>query len=167
VADSAAGAIWRFDPATGALALWQRDDAYAPDPAVQPFRPGVNGLKFFDGALYASNTSRGALYRVALAGDGAPAGMPVRWAAPGPIDDFTFDEDGAAYAATHGATLLRVTADGAVEPVLREGCDACTSVAFAGEGAARKLYVLTTGNLLEGGDAPARVLAVAVGARVR
>jgi hypothetical protein len=53
---------------------------------------------------------------------------------------------------------LRITPQAAVQTLIAEGCDGCTSVAFAGEG--RRLIVLTTGNLLEGGDAPARVLSV-------
>ena len=53
VADSAAGVVWRLDLDTGSLVPWQRADAYAPDASVQPFRPGVNGLKLLGGALYA------------------------------------------------------------------------------------------------------------------
>ena len=106
------------------------------------------------------------MYRVELSGDGGPAGQPVQWATPGPVDDFVFDEAGAAFAATHGETLIRIAPEGGVQIILKEGCDACTSVAFAGEGSSRRLYVLTTGDLLEGGDAPARVLAVNMGAGV-
>jgi hypothetical protein len=52
--------------------------------------------------------------------------------------------------------LIRIGKDGGVTTILPTGCDACTSVATYG--AADDLIVLTTGNLLEGGDAPARVL---------
>jgi hypothetical protein len=55
------------------------------------------------------------------------------------------------------ALILAVaTAAAPAKADMPTGCDACTSVATYG--ANHDLIVLTTGNLLEGGDAPARVL---------
>jgi sugar lactone lactonase YvrE len=158
IADAMAGIIWRFDPTAGALTEWLRHEKLAPDPAATAIFAGANGLKIGNGALYISNSSRGAIYRLGLSAAGEPVGAPELFARTGPVDDFAIDSDGAIYAATHGAVLLRLTPQGAVETLLAEGCDGCTSVALAGEG--RRLIVLTTGNLLEGGDAPARVLSV-------
>ncbi len=156
IADSIAGLIWSFTPSSGALSPWLTDPLLSVDAATAPERPGANGLKLRDGALYISKSSRGAVYRLALTQDVAPDGALETVAAPGPVDDFAFATDGAIIAATHGAQLLRIAADGAVSPVLETGCDGCTSVAVVDDA----LIVLTTGNLLEGGDAPARVLRV-------
>lgn len=159
-ADSIAGVIWHFDPATGAVKPWLSDPQLLPDPAQPPGRPGANGLKVRGGWLYISNTSRGTLYRIALKG-GSPAGALTTYANVGPIDDFAFDRDGSIVFSTHGAALNRLAADGkAVKPVIRDGCDSCTSVAFGGSGKARAIYVLTTGNFVTGGKEPARVLRI-------
>lgn len=155
-ADSAAGKIWSYDPGNGSLATWLADPLLAVDPAHAQ-RPGANGLKLRDGFLYVSNSSRGALYRLRIA-DGRPAGALETVAAPGPIDDFAFLADGSIAAATHGAKLLRIMPGGAVSEILASGCDGCTSVALHGSG--RSLLVLTTGNLLEGGSEPARLLSL-------
>jgi len=160
IADSVAGLIWALTPSTGALRPWLRDESLAADPAVSAFRPAANGLKINRGKLYVSNSSRGAIYRVALTSGGEPSGAPTRFVAPGPIDDFAFAGDGTIYAATHGSKLLRITPDARVTEAMPDGCDSCTSVAVTGPVKRPKLVVLTTGNLVEGGDAPARVLRV-------
>jgi hypothetical protein len=88
---------------------------------------------------------------------GKPAGPLTPFARTGPIDDFAFLEDGSIAAATHGARLIRIDARGRVSDILADGCDACTAVAALPGG---DLIVTTSGNLLEGGDAPARLLKV-------
>lgn len=158
VADSLAGKIWRFDPATGSIAPWLTDPLLAADPAAPSQRPGANGLKLHDGWLYISNSARGTLHRVRLSGT-SPTGALEVFATTGPIDDFAYLADGSIAAATHGARLIRIMPDGAISDIMASGCDSCTSVTTFGR--ARDLIVLTTGNLLEGGDAPARVLRLA------
>lgn len=158
VADSLAGKIWRFNPVTGSVEPWLADPLLAADPAAPSQRPGANGLKLQNGWLYISNSARGTLHRVRLSGK-SPMGALELFATTGPIDDFTFLADGSIAAATHGARLIRIMRDGAIADILVSGCDACTSVTTFGRG--RDLIVLTTGNLLEGGNAPARVLRVA------
>lgn len=158
IADSIAGLIWRFTPSSGALAPWLSDERLTPDPQTQPFRPGANGLKLHDGRLFVSNSSRGTLHSVGLSASLEPEGELMLLAAPGPVDDFAFGPDGVLYGATHGETLISVTPTGAVSNVMDEGCDSCTSVTVVGD----RLIVLTTGNLVEGGTAPARVLSVAI-----
>lgn len=155
IADSAAGTIWRFDPADNAVVPWLRHEALTPDPA-RPNTPGVNGLKLRGDLLYFSNSSRGALYRQRLAADGAPRGEPELFARTGQVDDFDFASDGTIHAASHGPALLRVGVDGQVATTLAHGCDGCTAVAAVDGG----LLVLTTGGLLEGGKDPARILKV-------
>jgi sugar lactone lactonase YvrE len=158
VADSIAGKIWRFDPVRGAVAAWLSDPLLAADPAQPPGRPGANGLKTRDGWLYVSNSSRGTLHRIRLAGT-APTGSLELFATTGPIDDFAFLGDGSIVATTHSRKLVRVAADRTVADILSDGCDGCTSVASFGP--RQDLIVLTTGNLLEGGNTPARVLRLA------
>jgi hypothetical protein len=157
VADSLAGKIWRFDPANGAIDTWLADPLLAVDPAQPSQRPGANGLKVHDGWVYVSNSARGAIHRVALL-DGAAFGPLEPYATTGPVDDFTFLADGTIAAATHGSKLIRIGKDGTVTDILPDGCDSCTSVVRYGP--RNDLIVLTTGNLFEGGTAPARVLRV-------
>jgi hypothetical protein len=162
IADSLAGKIWRFDPANAAIDIWLADPLLAPDPAKPSQRPAANGLKLENGWLYVSNSARGAMYRVALSGD-SPSGPLEHYAATGPVDDFTFLADGTIAAATHGNKLVRIARDGTVTDILSDGCDGCTSVVRYGPRS--DLIILTTGNLLEGGTAPARVLRIPSPAR--
>jgi hypothetical protein len=155
VADSLAGRIWAFDPRTGALSSWFADPQLAPDPAQAVQRPGANGLKVHDGALYISNSSRGEIYRLRLNGTQPAGSLQVAYR-PGPVDDFTFLRDGSIVGTTHGDKLIRISPKGVVSELMGDGCDGCTSVAEYGP--ARDLIVLTTGKLMEGGGLPARVL---------
>ncbi len=154
-ADSLAGRIWRFEPASGAVSEWLAAAELTQDPAKPPQLPGANGLKLRDGWLYVSNSSRGTLSRLRVT-DGKPGGPIEPVATTGPIDDFAFLSDGSIAAATHGARLIRIDAKGVATDILAAGCDGCTSVAVLGND--ETLLVLTTGNLLEGGKEPARML---------
>jgi len=164
IADSVAGVIWALTPSTGTIRTWLSDPTLTADPASTEQRPAANGLKLHDGVLYISNSSRGAVYRQALTAEGEPQGTPAVFVQPGPVDDFAFAPDGAIYAATHGPALLKILSDGTVSKVIETGCDGCTSVGIRGSADAPELIVLTTGNLVEGGDAPARVLQIRPGA---
>lgn len=156
-ADSLAGRIWAYDPERGTMATWFADPLLAVDLAATVQRPGANGLKIVGDHLYISNSSRGAIYRLRMA-DGRPVGSLQAFARTGPVDDFAPLPDGSIAAATHGRKLIRVAPDGTVSDIMADGCDACTSVAALGSG---DLLVLTTGDLLEGGGKPARILRVA------
>jgi hypothetical protein len=158
VADSLAGRIWRFDHKTGAVKPWLSDPILLPGPAAGDQRPGANGLKRQGEWLYVSNSSRGALYRVKVRGD-MPDGPLTLVAKTGPIDDFAFLSDGSIAATTHGRKLIRISAAGTVSDILADGCDACTSVVPLP--ASGQLAVVTTGNLLERGKEPAKLLLVA------
>lgn len=162
IADSVAGCIWAFTPSTGSLRVWLKDSLLAQDPAATASRPGANGLKLQGRVLYVSNSSRGALYRVSMNESGAPIGAPSLFVQPGPIDDFTITARGVIFATTHGESLLRIGADGAVTTVLKTGCDSCTSVAPVRRHGRTELIILTTGNFVEGGSQPARVLAIPI-----
>lgn len=156
-ADSIAGKIWALTPSTGKVREWLADPLLAADPDRPSAQPGANGLKIAAGHLYVSNSARGAIYRIRLTAGRAHGAVEV-FADTGPVDDFTFLADDSIAATTHGARLIRVSPDGAVSDIMASGCDACTSVTTFGTN--RDLIVLTSGNFLEGGAAPARVLRV-------
>ena len=156
VADSVRGVVWSIEVETGALTLWLEDERLTSDPHAKTFRPAANGIKSRDGAVYISNSSRGAIYRRSP----GSSGNLVEYAKTGPVDDFVIDSDGTIYATTHGNALLKIDPTRAIAPVFENGCDGCTSVAFRRDGDYRTLVVLTTGGLLEGHSAPARVLRV-------
>jgi hypothetical protein len=156
-ADSLAGRIWRLHVEGSDVSVWLEDPLLTTDPAANDQSPGANGLKIRDGMLYVSNSSRRALYRVALDGSKA-AGALELFAETGSIDDFAFLADGSIAAASHGAAVIRIARDGPVSTLLDSGCDACTAVLPVAPG--NELLVLTTGNLLDGGSAPARILAL-------
>lgn len=156
IADSIAGAVWTFRPEDDALKPFIAHELLTPDPAAPAFRPGANGVKLQGGKLYVSNSSRGAIYTFDPAAK-KPGKTLKTFTSPGPVDDFAFAGDSSIFAATHGDSLLKITPDGVASPVISKGCDGCTSVAFRPDGSA---IVLTTGGLLEGKGAPARVLRV-------
>lgn len=157
IADSMAAKIWRFDLASGKVSDWLADPLLGQDPNRPSQRPGANGLKLHDGVLYISNSARGALLRLRIANN-LPTGALEMYHNTGPIDDFLFLGDGSIVATTHGAKLIRVGVDGKISDIMSEGCDSCTSVATFGKRS--DLIVLTTGNFVEGGTTPARVLRV-------
>jgi sugar lactone lactonase YvrE len=160
-ADSILGRIWQLDIASGKLAPWLDDAALAADPAGKDVRPGANGLKLHEGALYISNSFAGTIHAVTLGPDGEPSG-PVRPVArPGRIDDFAVHPDGTIYLATHSDSVIAIGREGALRTVLPEGGDGSTAVALV-PGKVPALYVLTTGGLLEGAARPARLLKVAL-----
>lgn len=157
-ADSLAGKIWRFDTVSGRIDEWLSDPQLTTDPARPRGTPGANGLKIHDGWLYVSNSSRQSVYRVALKA-GEPTGKLALFANTGPIDDFNFLADGTLVATSHGKSLYTVNARGETKIRLQEGCDGCTAVLPHGA-SGTEVLVLTTGNLLEGGRDPARLLLV-------
>lgn len=154
-ADSLAGQIWALSLSDGSVRAWLADPLLGPDPARPSQLPAANGLKIHNGYLYVSSSARGAIFRVPVAA-GEATGPIALFATTGPVDDFTFLADGSIAAATHGSKLIRIAPDAGITDILPSGCDACTSVVTYGR--RQDLIVLTTGNLFEGGDAPARVL---------
>ncbi len=153
-ADSIAGVVWLIDPVTAQASVFISDPQFTLDSDAETFRPGANGLKVRDGALYVSNSSRGTMLRRSPAASGA---VEV-YARPGPVDDFVFDKDGSIVATTHGDRLIRIAENGDVSTIMEDGCDACTAV--IADPAGRGWIVLTTGGLLEGKSESARILLV-------
>jgi hypothetical protein len=161
IADSIAGTIWRLDLSGRKLSRWLSDPLLAVDPQVKEFRPGANGIKAVGGRLFVSNSSLGLIAVVRIGAGGAPDGPLTVLARTGPVDDFHAEASGDIIFTTHGAMLKRLRANGVIESLLDRGCDACTSVVPLRNAAGHDGFaVMTTGNLLEGGKEPARVLFV-------
>jgi sugar lactone lactonase YvrE len=138
IADSTAGVIWLLDPDRGTVEPWLRDPLLAP---AQGHFPGANGLKVVKGTIYVSNTSGGAIYRIASDPSGKPSGslrLVANIAAP---DDFAVAADGTIYAPS-GAKILKISPDGAVS-TLAEGCGGCDAALLADHD--RVLYLVTHG----------------------
>jgi hypothetical protein len=155
VADSIAGTIWQFDPASQQTSPWLQHPLLTQNPDIPVFLPGANGLKFDDGRLLISNSGRGALYQIDVGPDGAALGEPSIIADTGPIDEFLVAGD-QIVVATHGAALKAVDVNGDIITLMSEGCDGCTSVQRRGDA----YLVLTTGGLLEGQTDPVRILEI-------
>jgi sugar lactone lactonase YvrE len=159
LADSIAATLWQLDLASATLTPWLKAEWLSQDPAVKAFKPGANGLKLHKGWLYVSNSSRGTLSRIKVSGQ-QPVGDVQVVARPGSIDDFVVMPDGVVYAATHARDLARIGTDGKAEPILREGVDGSTALTVLREKPSLQLAALSTGGVLEGGKAPARLTLV-------
>jgi hypothetical protein len=160
VADSVLGRIWRLNVASGALTVWLDAPELAPDPTQRDQRPGANGLKREGRGLFVSNSFTGRIYRIGIGAQGQPSGALQEVAAPGRVDDFVLAPRGSFIAATHADTVVW-TRGGDTRVVLPDGGDGSTAVAYTDD-RQDHLYVLTTGNLIEGGTRPARLLQAAL-----
>jgi hypothetical protein len=107
-ADSNSGSIYRVDIAARRGELWFKDDAYGPTAAVAV---GINGIKVRKDWVYFSAPARMGLYRIQVASDGKPQGMPVRIEEGLRVDDFDVAANGDAYFPV-GTTLYKAAAAG-------------------------------------------------------
>jgi sugar lactone lactonase YvrE len=151
VTDSASGTVFSIN-ASGTATPWINDALLTGDPTAcggmaGDLSVGANGLIWTPSAIFVSNSDRGLVARIAIEANGA-AGAVTAFAGPdcnalAGIDGLTLDTDGTIIAAVNRADkIVRITQDGAITTLL-EGAplDFPASVAFAGEGAARALYV--------------------------
>jgi sugar lactone lactonase YvrE len=136
-ADSVNGEILRCAPGDDTLRLW-----LGGEPLLAPLSPddpvsstGVNGLKVWDGALWATNTAQGTVLRIAL-DEGRPG--EVKQVHTGiPADDLAFDTSGALYLAVHPRdTVVRIAPGGAMTVLATEadGLDGPTAIAVVADG---------------------------------
>jgi hypothetical protein len=158
IANSIAGKIWRFSPVSDKINTWLANPLLASESAKQTMQPCANGFKVSSGLVYISNLVSGTIHLIQLSG-GMPKGALDFFATTGSVDDFTFLADSTIATATHGSKLICIGKDGAAIDILPDGCDACASVTTFG--LRHDLIALTNGNMLEGGNTPARVLRVA------
>ena len=135
--------IWGGEPQ-----LFSDHDLLREDPAV--FAPGPNGVQFFHGELYVSNSESAQIIAFPLAWNGFPAGEPrVHAQLPFGCDDFAFDVTGAIYCTTDPFnTVLKISPDGqTVETFLEagDGLDNPTAAAFGRRGGDRFNLYITNG----------------------
>jgi sugar lactone lactonase YvrE len=151
VTDSAFGGVFKVTP-DGAAAPWVSDPALAGEPTACGGSPddlsiGANGIAFSNGAFFVASSNKGILAKVPLEPDGSAG--PVEIVA-GPdcellagIDGIAVDDDGSVVAAVNIANrLVRIAPDGDVTTIAEgDPLDFPASLAFAGDGADRALYV--------------------------
>jgi hypothetical protein len=131
LADSFRGAIWEFNLADKSTKIWLEHPMLARSNSESQI-PAVNGLKFFDGYLYASNTEKQLILKISVDASGNPS-EPEVWVTNNNIDDFAFDIDGNFYGATHiFNSVVKITPDGKTTTIAtaEQGVIGSTAVAF-------------------------------------
>lgn len=166
IADSYRGAIWQLNVSEKTVQIWLEHPELARSAPDKEF-PAVNGLKIFDGVLYASNTEKMQLVKIPIV-DGQP-GEPSIFVAPINLDDFAFDQQGNLYGTTHVYnSVVKISPEGNVTVIAaaEAGMAGSTALAFGrGEGDRTNVYVVTNGGMsfpLPTGVEPARVVCLEV-----
>jgi hypothetical protein len=168
IADSYKGVIWDVNPSTKTAKVWLADGSLARVSADNP-TPAVNGIKMFDGALYASNTIKQLLIKIPVTN--GKAGTPAVLLKDVGLDDFDFDKKGVLYGSTHVYnSVVSVQPDGKVTVLagLEQGMAGSTAVAVKSTKASTTLYVTTNGGLSlppPGGVQPGKVLSLQLPAK--
>ncbi|MDX2217281.1 MAG: hypothetical protein SFY66_28700 [Oculatellaceae cyanobacterium bins.114] len=167
IADSYKGAIWQLNISEKTVQVWLEHPHLARSSPDQVF-PAVNGLKIFEGVLYASNTEKMQLVKIPIV-DGQP-GEPGVFVTPINLDDFAFDQQGNLYGTTHVYnSVVRIAPEGTVTIIAAaaEGLSGSTALAFGkGEGDRTSVYVTTNGGMSfppPTGVEPGRVVRLDVG----
>jgi sugar lactone lactonase YvrE len=141
VTDIFGGAIWRVTPGGGSAQLWTSD-------ATNPILGGPDGVKVFDGAVYASSGDR--ILRIPINPDGS-AGTATVWAqVPGAFfDDMTLDDrTGDVYVARLDLDqLLQITPAGVVTPIATnaDGLLGAANMTLIHVGHRTVIYIANTG----------------------
>lgn len=171
LADSIIGAIFSVDVHAATSKLWLQHEALC-KVTDNPMMPGVNGIKFYNGYLYFSNTDARKFLRGSVTSTGEATGIIEVIEENLNVDDFCFDSEGSAYLTTHvfqslvklRSNGLRTRLAGGPEDTIVAGT---TAAAFGRTPQDRTvLYVTTTGgmsNPVAGKVEPGRVLKLDVG----
>jgi hypothetical protein len=168
LADSFRGAIWEFDLRDRTSKIWLEHALLGrnnPESQV----PAVNGLKLFDGNLYASNTEQQLILKIVVDASGNP-GEPEVWVKNNNIDDFAFDVDGNLYGATHiFNSVVKITPDGKTTTIAtaEQGVIGSTAIAFGRtDEDSTCIYIVGNGGMFlppPTGIVPASVVCLEVG----
>lgn len=172
IADSYRGVIWAFDERSKQHRIWSDDEALS-RANTQSTLPGVNGLKLFRDALYATNTERQQFLRIPVGTNGSAGKAQVLCTGING-DDFAVDAKGTFYITTHVYnSVIRVTqtCDVTVLAEGSEGMTGSTALAF-GEGKTERqdVFVVTNGGISfppPGGVRPAMVVRLELEQNVR
>ncbi|KAK5658186.1 hypothetical protein OQA88_2159 [Cercophora sp. LCS_1] len=156
IADSALGRAWRLDVETGKYTVGIQVPEMAPVPDA-PLKIGINGIHFFKGFVYWTNSFEATLYRIKVGYNGHPTpGSGVEKVAKVDVaflDDFTFDYNATAWATTHLDNKLvaikpngaAVVVEGSAQELTVAGDTACH---FGRTEKDRKvLYIVTDGGI--------------------
>lgn len=178
MAESALGQLICCDVDTGTISIWL-DNPLLGKMTDRPPYPAANGVQYFRGRVFVTNSDRGLLLCASVGTDGEYIPNSLAVLAEELVgDDLAFDNEGAAYVATNPhQTVLKLAGvgGGASESerliVLgnKEQAETAgpTAVAFGRtKRDSKALYVVTTGGLivpLGDGPGPARVLRADVG----
>ncbi len=112
--DSVAGSVYKIDVKTGAYGIVVQDALL--QPVTSPTSNlGINGVKYFNGYLYFTNSAQGLFGRVKVSKKGEKKGPVEVLAAAGEgvvYDDFDFDTKGNAWIASHPDFVVQVLGNG-------------------------------------------------------
>lgn len=168
IADSYLGAIWEFNATQKSAKVWLEHDLLDRRSLENPI-PAVNGLKIFQGVLYASNTQYQHIVRIPISSDGNPGTTEI-FVQNANIDDFAFDVQGNLYGTTHiYNSVVRITPDGTMATIAEaeQGMMGSTALAFGRTERDRTaIYVTTNGGMSlppKTGIQPAKVVRLEIG----
>jgi len=135
-ADSVNGEILYLPPGQTELQLWLDHEHLKPTSPDDPVSStGANGVKFWNGSLYVTNTAQATVLRVDIRA-GHPDKVTKLYSGI-PADDFAFDVSGNMYLAVHPEnTVKRIAPNGAVTVLATadDGLDGPTAIAVVPEG---------------------------------
>jgi DNA-binding beta-propeller fold protein YncE len=169
IADSFQATIWSVPVAGGTVTPWLTDAALAPVP-TEALPIGANGLRFHNGALWASNFNQGTLLRIPVTRTGAAG--PIRQVTGGlpNIDDLSFltPWSDVVFVAQNGSSsqngpdrVMVVYPDGTTEAVLTSADGLASPSATAVRG--NRLYI-TDGGVPEPHDAKLQIAKINIAA---
>jgi hypothetical protein len=167
IADSYRGTIWELNEAEKTVKIWLEHPSLTRSSEDKEF-PGVNGLKLYGNALYASNTEKMQLVKIPLQPDGQP-GEPEIFVEPVNLDDFAFDQEGNLYGTTHVYnSVVKISPEGRITTIAEaeQGMSGSTALAFGQQGDRTSIYVVTNGGMSfppPTGLEPAKVVRLDVG----
>lgn len=148
IADSFKGIIWKLDTKTGATSQWLNHELFRAPSFDGSLGVGVNGLKPFKGAIYASNTTNATLIKIPVHADGA-AGTPSVFLSEVFMDDFDMDSEGNFYAAPHMYDcIVKISPEGKKTIIAQsdQGINGSTCVTFV-HGTENTILVSTNGGM--------------------
>jgi hypothetical protein len=149
IADSYTDRIFEFDLLSKKSSIWLADETLARTGAKVSI-PGVNGLKIYNGVLYATNMDKAQIVKIPIL-SGGKAGRPDVWVRGVFGDDFSIDHSGNVYLTTHAYnSVVKITADGR-KTIIGEkiqGLTGATSLAFGKGKFKHSVFVVTNGGVL-------------------
>jgi hypothetical protein len=170
-ADSLLGTVFSVNVNTKEVKVWLQHKDLA-KVTENPVYPGLNGIKFYGGYLYCSNTDAKTFLRASATATGEATGVVEVVEENLGIDDFAFDSEGSAYLTTHiFQSVVKLRSDGVRTRIAggpEDTVTAGTTAAAFGRTShdQKSLYVTTTGGMslpVKGKVVGGKVLKIDVG----